>query len=141
MLAEDAPRVVRPRQPPETRALGAETDLDRLEIELRQISAALHAYSIEQRRQGERWLEHSNRMRREIVALGAGRYRDQRAFSVPRGNLGAYGSEGNGSANLLHSLIVKELKKISRQRLGAHPSRVSPHYSVATQHHPRSGAE
>ncbi len=77
----------------------------------------------------------------EIIPLGAGRYYDQRAFTVARGNLGAYGSKRNGYANLLHSIIVKKLKKISRQRLGTHPSRVSPDYSSHSQHHPRSRTE
>jgi len=80
-------------------------------------------------------------MRSEIIPLGARWYRDQRAFTVARGNLGTYRSKGNGYANLFHSVIVKELKKISRQRLGAHPSGVSPNHSIDSQHHPRSGTE
>jgi hypothetical protein len=77
----------------------------------------------------------------EIIPLGARRYRDQRAFTVARSNLGAYGSKRDGCANLLHSIVVKKLKKISRQRLGAHPSRISPDYSIDSQHHSRSGTE
>src|ERR1700694_2447639 len=77
----------------------------------------------------------------EIIALGAGRYRDQRAFTVARGNLGAYGSRRNCCANLLHSAIVKKLEKISRQRLGAHPSSISPDYSIDSQHLPRGRTE
>jgi hypothetical protein len=80
-------------------------------------------------------------MRSEIIPLGAGWYRYQRAFTVARGNLGTYRSKRNGYANLLHFVIVKDLKKISRQRPGAHPSRVSPNYSIDSQHHPRSGTE
>src|SRR2546423_1089769 len=57
---KDATRVVRPRQPPQLRTLSTEANFDRLEIESRQISAALDPDSIEERRQRERWLEHTD---------------------------------------------------------------------------------
>jgi hypothetical protein len=77
----------------------------------------------------------------EIIPLGAGWYLDQCASTVSRGDLGTYGNERNGYANLLHSIVVKKLKEISGQTLGAHPSRVSPNYSIGSQHHPRSDFE
>jgi len=80
-------------------------------------------------------------MSSEIIPLGTGWYRDQHAFTVARGNLGTNRNERNGYANLLHSIVVKKLKKISRERLGAHPSRVGPNYSFGSQHHPRGSTE
>src|SRR6266699_1726814 len=44
---EDAARVISPRQSPETRSLGAETNFDRLEIEPRQISAPIPSSSVD----------------------------------------------------------------------------------------------
>jgi hypothetical protein len=54
------------------------------------------------------------------------------------GDLGAYGSAGDGSANFFHSIVVKDAQKISRQRLGTHSPRVGPHHSIAAQHYTRS---
>ena len=54
-----------------TRSLAAEADFDRLEIQPRQIRAALHSYSIEQRRQSGRCFEHADWKRSEVIALTA----------------------------------------------------------------------
>ncbi len=138
---ENAARVVGPRQSPEARPLGAETNLDRLEIQSRQISAALHPNPIEHRRQSERWLEHANGVRSEILALRPRRDCDEAAISMTSGDLGGDWSDGDGSPHLLHSLLVKNVEKISSQRLGAHSARIGPDDSVRSQHHAWSYSE
>src|SRR5712672_1243524 len=140
---EDAARVVGSRQSPEARSFAAETNLYRLEVEPRQIPTALDSDPIEQRRQKERWLEHTDGKWSQILPLRTRRDSDETvlAISVTSRDLGADGSDGGGCPYFLDVFLVKDIEKISRQRLGAHPARIGPDDSICSQHHTRSYSE
>jgi hypothetical protein len=60
---------------------------------------------------------------------------------MTRGNFGADRGDGESRPHFLHAFLVKDLEKVSRQRLGAHPARICPHDSIGPQQHPRRSSE
>jgi hypothetical protein len=76
--AEEEAAVVRAGEPPEGDPFGAEAELDRGVIKLREVAAALDAGALEQIEELRRWREHTEREGREKIPVGAGGYLDDR---------------------------------------------------------------
>jgi hypothetical protein len=76
--AEEPARVVGPREPPESHAVGAEPDLDALGGEAGEVAAGLDADAVEEGDEILGGREDGDREGREEVAVGAGADEDGR---------------------------------------------------------------